>query len=233
MADDRVMIITGASRGIGKHLAKHYVAGGLQVIGCSRRPSDLESENYRHYCLDVTDEPEVKKMFSDVRKNAGGLDILINNAGIGSTNPAMLTPLASLQNIFNTNVTGTFLFCKEAAKLMRKRGNGRIINFASMATPLKLEGESVYASSKAAVVSLTQVLARELAELGITVNAVGPPTVKTDFMKDATEEQIQNLLDRHAIKRLGQYSDVSNVTDFFIKPESGMVTGEVIYLGGL
>jgi len=233
VADDRVMIITGASRGIGKHLAKHYVAGGLQVIGCSRQPSDLESENYRHYCLDVTDEPEVKKMFSDVRKNAGGLDILINNAGIGSTNPAMLTPLASLQNIFNTNVTGTFLFCKEAAKLMRKRGNGRIINFASMATPLKLEGESVYASSKAAVVSLTQVLARELAELGITVNAVGPPTVKTDFMKDATEEQIQNLLDRHAIKRLGQYSDVSNVTDFFIKPESGMVTGEVIYLGGL
>ena len=233
MADDRVMIITGASRGIGKHLVKHYVAGGFQVIGCSRQPSDLESNNYQHYRLDVADEPAVKKMFSDVRKEYGGLDILINNAGIGSTNPAMLTPMASLQNVFNTNVAGTFLFCKEAARLMRKRGNGRIINFASMATPLKLEGESVYASSKAAVVSLTQVLARELAELGITVNAVGPPTIKTDFMEDATEEQIQNLLDRHAIKRLGQYSDVSNVTDFFIRPESGMVTGEVIYLGGL
>ena len=233
MADDRVMVITGASRGIGRHLAGYYASCGYQVVGCSRTSSDLESENYQHFCLDVAEEPSVKHMFGEIRKLHGGLDVLINNAGVGSTNPAMLTPVESLQNVFNTNVVGTFLFCREAAKLMRKRGNCRIVNFASMATPLQLEGESVYASSKAAVVSLTQVLARELAEFGITVNAVGPPTIMTDFMASATEKQVDKLLDRHAVKRLGEYADVSNVIDFFIRPESHMVTGEVIYLGGL
>lgn len=102
---------------------------------------------------------------------------LINNAGIAAMNHAMPTPADSIQKVLNTNVPGTFLFCRDAAKLMKKNRFGRIVNFSTVAAPLKLEGEAAYAASKATVVTLTQILAREFAELGITVNAVGPTPI--------------------------------------------------------
>jgi 3-oxoacyl-[acyl-carrier protein] reductase len=226
------MVITGTRKGLGRHLVEHYSKAGWQVVGCSRQPVDYSVQSYRHFCLDVADEAAVEAMFAELGKDGIGLDVLINNAGIASMNHVLLTPLSTVSDIFRTNVLGTYLFSRQAARLMSKKRFGRIVNMATVATPLKLEGEAAYAASKAAVVSLTQIMARELSELGITVNAVGPGPLDTDLTRSVRKDKIEKLLGQLAIKRLGSLADVSNVIDFLIAPESGAVTGQIIYLGG-
>jgi 3-oxoacyl-[acyl-carrier protein] reductase len=232
-SDLPVALITGTRKGLGRALAEHLASNGWRVVGCSRSPVEVEIPNYRHFCLDVSDEPVVKKMFSDIRKNEGRLDALINNAGIASMNHSLLTPISTVEKVLATNVTATFLFCREAARLMQSRKYGRMVNFATVAVPLKLEGEAVYAASKAAVISLTEVLAREFADFGITVNAIGPTPVKTDLIRGVSDDKLQKLIDRQAIRRFGEVSDVLNVIDFYLQPASRFITGQTIYLGGV
>jgi 3-oxoacyl-[acyl-carrier protein] reductase len=226
-------LITGTRKGIGRALAEHYLARGHVVLGCSREDPDWAHENYHHFCLDVADEKAVVEMFAWVRKDFGRLDHVINNAGIASMNHAALTPASTVQAILSTNVLGSFLFCREGAKTMMRAKYGRIVNFATVATPLKLQGEAIYAASKAAVVTLTQVLAREFAPMGITVNAVGPTPVPTDLVKSVPESKMTALLELQAIRRFGTCADVANVVDFFLLPESSFVTGQTVYLGGI
>ena len=233
MSDTKIMLITGTRKGIGRYLAEYYLERGYQVIGCSRSDSDLQREAYTYFALDVADEAAVIDMFSSISSKFGRLDVLVNNAGIASMNHSLLTPAKTVTSIIETNLLGTFLMSREAAKLMRSREFGRIVNFSTVATPLKLEGESVYAASKAAIVSLTEVLARELAEFGITVNAVGPTPVETDLIRNVPRDKIDRLLARQAIPRFGTFEDISNVIDFFISPDSDFVTGQNLYLGGV
>ena len=231
--ETQVTLITGTRKGIGKFLAEHYVRKGHEVIGCSRAKPEWALEHYRHFETDVADEKAVRAMFSAVRKDYGRLDHLINNAGIASMNHSLLTPVATVQSILSTNVVGTFLFCREAAKLMQPRRWGRIINFTTVATPLKLEGEAIYAASKAAVRSLTEVLAREFAPFGVTVNSVGPTPIETDLIRSVPKERMDRLIARQAFPRMGTFEDIANVTDFYLRPESGFITGQNLYLGGI
>jgi 3-oxoacyl-[acyl-carrier protein] reductase len=228
-----VTLITGTRKGIGKFLAEYYVRCGHHVLGCSRGKIDWTLEGYQHYGADVADEQAVKRLFADIRKTFGRLDHLINNAGIAAMNHALLTPLSTVHHILNTNVVGTFLFCREAAKLMQNHGYGRIVNVTTVAIPLKLAGEAIYVASKAAVLSLTEVLARELAPFGITVNAVGPVPIVTDLIRSIPKEKIEQLLARQAIPRFGTFEDVANVVDFYLKQESGFITGQNLFLGGV
>lgn len=229
----QITLITGTRKGIGKYLASYYINKGHHVIGCSRSSTDWTLPNYEHFNVDVTNEAEVKKLFGTIRKKYRKLDNLINNAGIASMNHSLLTPASTVVKVLNTNVLGTFIFCREAAKLMLKNRFGRIVNFTTVAVPLKLEGEAVYVASKAAVKSMTEVLAREYAEYNITVNAIGPVPVETDLIRSVPEDKIRSLLDRQAIKRFGQFEDISNVIDFYLEKNSNFITGQTLYLGGV
>jgi 3-oxoacyl-[acyl-carrier protein] reductase len=233
MTDQLVVLITGSRKGIGRYLVEHFIQLGAVVHGCSRTSPDWQMPGYIHHLADVTDEAQVKAMFSIIRKQYDRLDIVVNNAGIASMNHMLVTPVDTANKIMNTNVLGTFLISRESAKIMRNRRFGRIINLSSVAVALNLEGEALYSASKSAIEQLTRVMARELAEFSITCNCIGPTPINTDLIKNVSAEKIQALVQRQAIKRLGTFSDVANVIDFLVRPESDFVTGQVIYLGGV
>lgn len=233
MVDREVVLITGARKGIGRYLAERYVSRGALVEGCSREAPGWELNGYQHHLADVTDEAQVRAIISAIKKRHGRLDIVINNAGIASMNHILLTPTATVNRIMATNFLGTTLVSREAAKFMQQRRYGRIVNFSTVAVPLRLQGEAIYAASKAAVESITRIMAHELGNLGITVNAVGPTPVETDLIKAVPANKIKNIVDSMAIKRLGTFDDVANVVEFFTRRESAYITGQVIYLGGV
>ena len=233
MTDATVVLITGARKGIGRMLVEHFLARGALVEGCSREAGDLETAGYTHHRADVGDEAAVKAVMSSIQRRHGRLDVLVNNAGIASMNHAILTPASMVERIMRTNFTGTFVVSREAAKVMMRRKYGRIVNLSTIAVPMRLAGEAAYAASKAAVEMLTRILAHELGELGITCNAVGPTPIETDLIRGVPKKKIDEIVAALAVKRLGRFEDVANVVDFFVRPESGYVTGQVVYLGGV
>lgn len=233
MEQGYIILITGSRKGIGRKLCEYYIDSGYIVIGCSRMQSDLNNERYYHYCVDVANEEDVKKMFFDIRKNFGRIDVLINNAGIASMNHFLLTPSLTVDKLFSTNFKGTFLFSREAAKIMVKRKFGRIVNFSTVAVSLDLEGEAIYASSKSAVEQLTKIMAKEIGGFGITVNCIAPTPIDTDLIKAVPKNKIEDIISKQAIKRIGAFDDIINVINFFISRQSSFISGQTINLGGV
>jgi 3-oxoacyl-[acyl-carrier protein] reductase len=229
----KVILITGTRKGIGKELSNYYLSLGNIVVGCSRENGSISHENYRHHILDISDEMAVVNMVRNTKKEFGRIDILLNNAGVASLNHFMTTSTQTVSSLFNTNFMGTFTFSREVSKVMMKQKYGRIVNFTTVASALRLEGEAVYAASKSAVENFTQCAAKEVAPYGITINAIGPTPIKTDLIKGVPQKKIQELLQKQAIKRFGNIEDIENVINFFIDDKSDFITGQVIYLGGV
>lgn len=233
MTERQVVLITGTRKGIGRYLAEHYARQGYIVEGCSRGDPEWEAENYTHHNVDVAEEAAVKAMISNIARRHGRLDIVLNNAAIASMNHVLLTPAATANRMLEVNVTGTMLVCRDAAKVMMRRRYGRIINFTTIVAPIALAGEAIYAASKSAVVTLTRILAFELGQWGITCNSFGATPIMTDMIRGVPQAKIDAVVSGLAIKRLGTYEDCANVCDFFIRPESDNITGQVLYLGGI
>jgi 3-oxoacyl-[acyl-carrier protein] reductase len=234
LIDKPLMLITGTSKGIGRYLAEFYSSEGYLVIGCSRSDMDYKSIEYQHYTLDISDENLVKSMFTEVRRKYGRLDVLINNAGIAAMNHVLLTPLKEMQKVLNSNVIGTFLCCREAAKLMKRNRYGRIVNISSIHVPLATEGTSIYSASKASIEQFSRVLSRELVQFGITTNSLALSIVTNSGMAShLSDDMTQKILDRTVSKVQLNYSDITNSINFLISPESGMVVNQTINLGGI
>ena len=233
MINKPVLLITGTRKGIGKYLAEYYSKNLYQVIGCSRGLIDYKLDNYQHFCLDVSEESSVKKMFTEIRKKYGRLDVLINNAGVNyAHSPLLLVPYESALKTVEVNLLGTFLLSREAAKIMKKKSFGRIVNLGSMAVKHEVKGEAIYTASKAAIVSLTRVMAKEISSYGITCNTVSPAAIDTDFIKKINNNGLNEVLSRNAIPNVGSLNEVSNTIDWLINTESSAITGQSIYLGG-
>lgn len=229
----KVFLITGTRKGIGHHLALYYLDQGHTVAGCSRGESSIAHPSYRHFSLDVGDESAVATMVRSVKKEFGRLDVLINNAGIASMNHFLTTPSQSMEAIWRVNVLGTALAMRECAKVMMKQRCGRIVNFTTVAAALHLEGEALYAASKAAVENLTLTTAKELSSFGITVNALGPTPIQTDLIKGVPSDKIDALIQLQPLKRMGTMDDITHAVDFFIDDKSDFITGQILYLGGV
>ena len=230
----KIVLITGTSRGIGKHLAKHYLTAEYKVIGCSRSDSSIKHNNYKHFNIDIADEKQILEMFTSIRKEYGRLDVLINNAAINpALSPALLIPLKTIAHSFQVNVFSVMLLCREAVKLMSRNKFGRIINMGSMAAKLKVKGESIYATTKSSINTYSEVLAKEVNANNITVNVVAPSAIETELSAQINQQALKEVLERNAIPRYGVMADVTNVTDWLIKPESNAITGQIIYLGGV
>jgi 3-oxoacyl-[acyl-carrier protein] reductase len=230
----RRVLVTGASKGIGAALAGRFLDAGALVVGCGRAPeAALQHDRFTYVSADVTDERAVRALFATVRERLGGLDVLVNNAGAARMNLMALTPSADARGLLETNVLGTFHCTQQAVKLLRRSSAGRIVNVTTVAVPLRLEGEAMYAASKAAVESFTRVVAREVGPLGITCNAVGPSPIRTDLIAGVPAAKLEALVARQAVPAWATADDVYNVVEFFTRAESRHVTGQIVYLGGM
>ena len=233
MNQERVVLVTGTRRGIGRHLVEHFLAMGALVEGCSRQPPDWTATGYTHHTLDVADETAVRGMVTDIRKRHGRLDVTVNNAAVASMNLSLLTPGVTVDRIMSINFRGSFLVSRESAKVMKRNEYGRIVNITSAAGQLRIPGEAVYASSKAALEMFTRLLAVEVAGFGITCNAVSPGLMETSLTKGVPGPAKDALIQRLAMKRAATFEDVANAVEFFASPRSSYVTGQVLHLGGV
>jgi len=232
MPDVPAAIISGASRGIGRFLVERLLAEHYVVTGLSRGPSDLAHPQYTHRTVDVADESGVVGAVRDAARRAGRIDVLVNAAAVASMNHLLLTPSETFDDVHRANVRGAFLMTREVAKQMQRRRSGRIVNFSSIAVALGLDGEAAYASAKGAVEVLTRVAARELAASGIRVNAIAPGPVETGLIAGVPRDRIDALVARQIVRRYATVEDIWNVVRFLLAPESDMISGQVISIGG-
>lgn len=238
----KTALITGASCGIGRACAiKLSEDGYAVVINYSKNDEKAEETakiitdnggNATVYKADVTDLAQVKKMMNDVAKTNGGIDVLVNNAGVVKDGYLLTVPSETLDECINLNVKGYYYCAQQAALKMFRKKSGIIINMSSVSSILALEGQSVYAATKGAVNALTSTLAKELAPMGIRVNAVAPGFVETDMLNAIPEEKKKEYLKAIPMKRFCKAEEVADVVSALCSDAFGYVTGQIIVLDG-
>lgn len=237
----KVVLVTGSSRGIGAEMIKAFAARGAQPIvnyvadpqGQNKTDAETVAKSMKNPLLvecDVTKPEQVEAMMKQIQERHGGLDILINNSGIIRDRTMKKMSLEEFESIIRVNLTGTFNVTQKAMALLRE--NGRVINLSSVSGQMGLFGQANYSSSKAAIIALTKVSARELARQKITVNAIAPGFIDVGMSKGMSDEVTANFIEQIPLKRLGDVQEIVNAALFLASPMASYITGHVLNVNG-
>jgi len=242
MLENKVALVTGASRGIGKAIALDLARNGASVAvnyaGNEAKANEVVDEikanggNAFAIRADVSNADDVTDMIKQVISQYGQLDILVNNAGITRDNLIMRMKDSEWDDVINTNLKGVFLCTKGVTRQMMKQRSGRIINITSVVGVSGNPGQANYVAAKAGVIGLTKTSAKELASRNITVNAVAPGFITTDMTDELTDDLKAEMLKQIPLAKLGEPSDIANIVTFIASEKSKYITGQTFHVNG-
>lgn len=239
--EGQVVVVTGAGRGIGRSIALSFAKEGADVVCISRTQanSDKVAEEIRQmgrkawaFGTDVADSAAVNEMCAAVLKEAGKIDVLVNNAGVTRDNLFMRMSEEEWDTVINTNLKGAYLLCKSFIRSFIKQRSGRIINIASIVGLTGNAGQCNYAASKAALVGFTKSLAREVASRSITVNAIAPGFIETDMTGALSENVKEAFLKEIPMNQIGKPEDIAGAALFLASTDARYITGHVLVVDG-
>lgn len=242
MFKDKVALVTGASRGIGRAIALELADKGAHVVvnyaGNEAKANEVVKEikalgrDSLAIQADVSNEESVQQMIKKTVEHFKKLDILVNNAGITKDNLMMRMKEEDFDDVININLKGVFLCTKAVTRQMMRQRHGKIINVASIVGVGGNPGQANYVAAKAGVIGLTKTTAQELASRNILVNAVAPGFIATDMTDELTDEQQKAILEKIPLAKLGQAEDVARVVRFLASDDAGYITGQTIHIDG-
>lgn len=242
MLDGKIAVVTGASRGIGKAIAKKLASLGATVIinynGSADKAEDVRQEilteggSAEAMQCDVSDFAACETFFKDVISRFGRIDILINNAGITKDGLLLRMSEEDFSKVLDVNLKGAFNCIRFSARQMMKQRYGRIVNMASVVGIAGNAGQVNYAASKAGVIGLTKSAAKELASRGITINAIAPGMIETDMTRDLTDKVKDEMAKQIPLRRFGQAEDVAEAAAFLVSDSAAYITGQVLHVDG-
>lgn len=237
----KTVLVTGSSRGIGAEMIKAFGARGANCVvnyvadpdGTNKTDATNVAAGLREPLViecDVKNPPQVEAMMKQIEKRFGGLDVLVNNSGIIRDRTMKKMTVEEFESVLRVNLTGTFNVTKAGAAVLRN--NGRVINLSSVSGQMGLFGQANYSSSKAAIIALTKVSARELARQKITVNAIAPGFIDVGMSKGMPEEVTENFKKQIPLGRLGDVQEIVNAALFLASPMASYITGHVLNVNG-
>lgn len=235
----KIILVTGASRGIGRAIALKFAKEGHFVIGTAT--SDKGAENIAEYLsaydgvgrvLDVCDTAQIETLFDEIDSVYGSLQVLVNNAGITQDGLLMRMNDEMWDKVIQTNLSAVYRMSRRAIKGMMKARFGRIINISSVVGQMGNAGQTNYAASKAGLEGFSRALAREIGSRGVTVNCVAPGLIETDMTDELDERLLNSMLDAVPLGRLGQPDDIAAAVSFLASDEAGYITGSVLAVNG-
>ena len=238
---DKVVLITGASRGIGRAIALKLALNEARVLLLSRNSKELSELNDEfiskgfqsiYQSTDVSNLEDLNSAVNYAKKQWGTVDAIINNAGITDDNLIVRMKSESFDKVIDVNLKGVFNGIKSVSKTMIRNNYGRIINITSVIGLIGNKGQSNYSASKSGIIGLTKSIAKELASKNITVNAIAPGYIATDMTENLAEENQQQLLNTIPLNRLGSPDDIANLACFLLSEEASYITGQTINVDG-
>lgn len=224
-----MIVVTGASKGLGRAICERLLSKGIPVFGLAR---NIEGLPFPSMVCDVSSYDNVKAVIQRLKRDEVTVRGLVNAAGIASMNLAVITPPNVSQNIVHTNLLGTIYCCQLIAPLMLRYKAGSIINFSTIAVALGLKGESIYAASKAGVEGFTRSFAREMADFNVNVNCIAPGPIDTNLLKGITSTQIKNIVSQQIIPKQFTPDAVSDLVEILLDERSRSLSGQVLHVGG-